>query len=104
MTTKKVHGNRKPRVDGLTMREWDYVGCLLLGMNNKEIGVALGVSYRTVKMALVMVNRAWGTQGREEIILKAAKLRRDNETEEKSRDSGLCSGVDLGDDGDQNGV
>ncbi len=44
------HGRRKPSLDALTSRERDVIAGLVRGLTNKEIGMLLGISHRTVEI------------------------------------------------------
>jgi len=55
--------------DGLSERERAVLSWLGLGKSNKEIGLALGISHRTVQKHLQRVYQHLGVQTRAEAIV-----------------------------------
>lgn len=55
---------------GLSKREKAVLGCLMKGLSNKEIGVALGISHRTVQKHLQRVYYHLGVDTRVEAIVR----------------------------------
>jgi DNA-binding NarL/FixJ family response regulator len=56
--------------DGLSRRECEVLSALQQGMSNKEIGLALSVSPRTVQKHLQRIYQSLGVQTRAEAIVQ----------------------------------
>ena len=66
--------------DGLSKRECDVLTCLQKGLSNKEIGLFLGISPRTVQKHLQRVFQHLGVESRVEaiVVMQRSPSRRDS--------------------------
>lgn len=62
-------GKRGEPSQELTKREVDVVAMAALGLNDKNIGVALGINYGTVKHHMYNVHKKLGYKNRTELVL-----------------------------------
>lgn len=62
---------------GLTSRDKNVLGHLVMGMSNQQIAVALGVNIRTIKYYLTCIFKKMRVHTRVEAIVEARKLRLD---------------------------
>jgi len=60
-------------MDRLSKREFDVLSCLQKGLSNKEIGLLLGISPRTVQKHLQRVYRQLGVESRVEAIVSTQR-------------------------------
>ena len=67
-------GFRPPRTLMLTNREKDVLKTLVLGLSNREIAAALGMSERTVKAHLVKLMSKLGVKNRVALTVQAVQL------------------------------
>lgn len=71
--TRGSHMSSQPpgptMIDGLSKRECDVLSCLQKGLSNKEIGMVLGISPRTVQKHLQRVYRCLGVESRVEAVV-----------------------------------
>ena len=56
-------------IQGLSKRESDVLLCLQKGLSNKEIGMMLGISHRTVQKHLQRVYQHLGVESRVEAVV-----------------------------------
>lgn len=56
----KRERSARPPIDQLTLREAEVVGGLVRGLTNKQIGLELGISHRTVEIHRSRVMRKLG--------------------------------------------
>jgi len=56
-------------IAGLSKRECDVLSCLQKGLSNKEIGMMLGISHRTVQKHLQRVYQHLGVESRVEAVV-----------------------------------
>lgn len=57
----------------LTKREMDVLSCIVGGMSNKEMAIALGISHQTVKNHITSILRKMGTEDRTQAAVYAIK-------------------------------
>jgi len=56
-------------IESLSKRECDVLSCLQKGLSNKEIGMVLGISPRTVQKHLQRVYQRLGVESRVEAVV-----------------------------------
>jgi len=61
-------------IEGLSRRESDVLSCLREGLSNKEIGLLLGISHRTVQKHLQRVFQHLGVESRVEAVVVMQRL------------------------------
>ncbi len=61
-------------IDGLSKRECDVLSCLQKGLSNKEIGIVLGISPRTVQKHLQRIYQRLGVESRVEALVITHRL------------------------------
>jgi FixJ family two-component response regulator len=72
-----AEAHARKRTDRLSIRERQVMECMMLGLSNKEIGRALGVSHRTVEMHRSRLHRRLGAGSLAELLALAWRARRD---------------------------
>lgn len=61
-------------IESLSKREGDVLSCLQKGLSNKEIGLVLGISPRTVQKHLQRVYQRLGVESRVEAVVIMQRL------------------------------